>query len=142
MVKIFNNGNWKKKSGLTLVETVISLSVIVIVSVATVSIAVFSANSFKRSDTMQYFVHEIDSMIKLYLSYDETDFIRAINSSYHININGYEDTNFCMNNKYEFLTSDSNYSYNLVFDFDSDISLTISSFYENGNLIYERSANK
>ena len=143
MGKILYHGNrWKKEKGLTLTETVVSLAIIVIVAVAATSIAVFSSNSFKKSNLKQYFVQEIDSICNLYLSYESEDFSKAINNSLGITISGFTDSIYYLNSNYEYLENENGHSYYLEFDFDTDISLTLSAYKKGGSLITSRSVNK
>ena len=80
MGQILHFGNWKKQEkALTLVETVVSLSIILIVSIVTVSISVFSVNSFRISNTKRFFDHEIKNIVELYLTYNEEQFKTAFN---------------------------------------------------------------
>ena len=80
MGKILLHGNWKKQKALTLVETVVSLSIIVLVSAAVTSIAVYSSNIFHQLDVKNVLKMEIDNIATIYLSYDESDFYPALNT--------------------------------------------------------------
>ena len=80
MEKVLIHGN-RKKEGLTLVETVIALSIVVTVSLATVSIAVYSTNSLRSSANKGFFNHEIATFSDLYLSYEGASFSEATGST-------------------------------------------------------------
>jgi len=64
------HGNRKKK-GLTLVETIIALSIISLVSLATVSIIVYSSNALRNTSIKAFFNHEVNSFSSIYIAYHE-----------------------------------------------------------------------
>lgn len=146
MGKILIHGNrWKKEKGLTLVETIVALSVFLIVSLSTVSIAVYSANSFKLVDIKYFFTKEIDTISNLYLSYSESDFSLAFKQYTSQDIEGYTDTTYYLNNKYEYVSS-SSYAYRLTLTFTINEQslhvLNIKSYKSSGSGIYERTVSK
>ena len=140
MGKIINNGNRKEK-GLTLLETIVSISILIVVSLATVSIAVFSSNAFKNATARRYFRNEIDSIANLYISYNESDFSTAMNDYLEVEILGYMDSVFYLNSQYKIIEDSSNYAYRLSLDFEEG-SLTIGSYSKNNKEIYTRSITK
>lgn len=77
MARVLNHGNRKEK-GLTLVEVVIALGIVVMVSLATVSIVIYSSSSLQSSARKSFFQHEIDTFAHLYLSYDGENYQNAM----------------------------------------------------------------
>lgn len=142
MGKILYHGNRKKEKGLTLVEVVVSLGLLVIVSIATASVAVFSSTSTKNNSVKRFFANEINNIAILYLSYDEVDFVEAIQFSMDITLTGYDDVTVYYDGKYQLLDSDENYKYKIDFDFTGNTDLTISSFNNQNKAIYSRSVKK
>ena len=141
MGKNFIHGNrWKKEKGLTLVETIVSLTIFLVVSLSTVSLAVYTVNSFKMVDIKAFFIREIDTIATFYLDYNDTDFSSAFEYYTGQEINGYTNKTFYFNDKYEYISSNG-YSYYMSLKFDSN-KLTISSFKSSGKDIYERVVNK
>ena len=142
MVKILFFRNWKKEKGLTLVEVIVSLSILIIVSIVTVSLAVFSTTATQKGAIKQYFMQEIDNISNLYLSYDEADFVESISFSLGINLTGYNDYTSYLDSMFNILDSDEGAKYRLVFDFDGNTSLTMFSYNGVDSLIYSRSVTK
>ena len=141
MVKILNLRNRKKEKGLTLAEVVVAIAIIVIVSAATLSIAVYSSNAFNKASIKNYFVHEINTISKLYLSYDEADFSTAFYDCTGKTISGYTDSTFYLSDSFAFLENESNSAYYMTLTF-GEKTLVLGSYYANSTLILERSVSK
>lgn len=143
MGKIFHHGNWKKEKGLTLLEVVIALTVIVIVSISVFSISIYSSNALNIANIKNFFVIESSNFANYFLSYDATDFSDAL--VYTTNLESYDSyANFT-------LYYDSNYSYveeeNAVYhlDFvftDENSVLTLNAYNKDNSTIYIRSVTK
>lgn len=72
MVQVPNHGNRRRqKEGLTLLETVISLAIIVLVSIGTATLVISSSNYLSSSREKRFFEHELDSISLMYR--DKTD---------------------------------------------------------------------
>ena len=141
MGKILFHGNRKKEKGLTLVETIVALSIFLLVSLSTVSLAVYTVNSFRMVDIKSFFIREIDTIAIFYLDFDEEeDFSDAFEYYTDQEINGYSNTTYYFNDRYEYVSIDS-YSYYMSLTFGEN-NLTISSFKSSGTSIYERKVNK
>ena len=142
MVKDFNHGNRKKEKGLTLVETIVSLTVITIISIGALSLAIFATNSRKRLGISRYFSNLEDQCLKLYQAYKDEQFEDAFNVLTGESITYNTDKTLYYTQGYE-TTSDSNYKYYVDFDFNYETkSLTISAYYNDGELIVERSTSR
>ena len=143
MDKVLNYENRKVNRGITLIEAIVSLGILVVVSLATVSIAIFSNTSFQSKEVKQYFSHELDNIAKLYLSYDETDFKQSVESSFGLVLSGsgYVDSTFYFDNSYNVLPNETGYEFKTLFDFETN-SLSLSTYSKQNKLIYSRSVNK
>ena len=141
MGQTINHGNRKKEKGLTLVEVVISLSVIVIVSIAMVSIAIYSSNAQRKISVGRFFRQHIDNSLNLYQSYSDTDFETAFNSVNNQSITFGNDVTFYLNDSFEYVGDTSNAEYQIAYDFETN-SLKVSASYYGGDLIAERSTTK
>ncbi len=142
MGQILHFGNWKKQEkALTLVETVVSLSIILIVSIVTVSISVFSVNSFRISNTKRFFDHEIKNIVELYLTYNEEQFKTTFNKYTNQTITGYVDTTYYLNSVLEYIPSSEGSNFYINLDFETD-SLTISAYSNTGTQLSSRSATR
>lgn len=143
MGKILNHGNWKKERGFTLVEIVITIAVISIVSIATVSLAVYSTNSLVRSRERSFFSRETYNYSQLYLSYNERDFYNAVNvttgssesNTYHNFMIGYD-------HEYKYVAL-ADKSYYVSFEFSNENkTLTMNAYNSKDVSIYSRSVSK
>ena len=145
MGKILHVRNWKKEKGISLVELVISLTIIVIISIAGVSIAVYSSNSFKNNELKRHFVSELTSLSILYINstnFVSTNFVGAVNSFYGDSVLSDEiDTDVYFDVNYKVIHSTSEFAYRLYFDFETD-KLTLSSYTQSDKLIYSKEVSK
>lgn len=145
MGKILLNGNWRKKEkGITLIEILVSLSIIILVSVAAVSIATYSATMFNTINVKRFFQREIDNIAELYLSYDEADFSTAFYNLTGKTINGYaDDPTYFINSSFQYVESADEYAYkiNLTFKFNG-AALDIASTKSDNSPIRSRSVQK
>lgn len=132
MGKNLIHGNWKKEKGLTLAEVIISLGLIIIISLAGVSVAIFSTTSLANINVKRFFQHEVDNIAEMYLSYDASDFSTAFNDLTGKSIAGYYNTTLYVDNTLEYVTSSEEYRYKITLRF-SDEKLTVSSFKVNGS---------
>ena len=140
MEKTLIHGHRTKKEGMTLVEAIVAIAIVVIVSGASASLAYYSSNMVRNQSVKRFFNHEIDSIGKLYLTYGETHFPKAMNDYCGVS-QGYSDTTYYYNDAFERTGTESSHAYRLVLDFDTD-SLTLSSYYQDGGSIYGRSLTK
>ena len=140
MGKILHVRNWKKEKGISLVELVISLTIIVIISIAGVSIAVYSSNSFKNNELKRHFVSELTSLSILYIN--SANYVSAVNSFYGDSVLSDEiDTDVYFDANYKVIHSTSDFVYRLYFDFETD-KLTLSSYTQSDKLIYSKEVSK
>ena len=142
MGKILLNGNrWKKEKGITLIEIVVSLAIIVIISVAAVSIAAYSSTLFNSMNVKRFFQREIDNIAELYLSYDEEDFSSAFNKLTGKTISGYTNSTYYVSHNFEYVESTDNYFYKINLTFDES-TLNISSLKSDDSAIRSRSVTR
>lgn len=143
MGKTFNHGNRKKEKGITLVETIVSLSIISIISLATVTLAIYSTNSLRLSRERNFFIRETYNFANLYLSYDEEKFIDAINwttnlseaKTYH-NFSVYYDVN-------HLYTDETHEAFYVSLEFtDENKTLNLSAYSIEGKILHTRSVSK
>ena len=140
MGKILHVRNWKKEKGISLVELVISLAIIVIISIAGVSIAVYSSNSFKNNELKRHFVSELTSLSILYIN--SVNYVSAVNSFYGDSVlSDGIDTDVYFDANYKVIHSTSEFAYRLYFDFETD-KLTLSSYTQSDKLIYSKEVSK
>lgn len=143
MERVLKHGNrWKKEKGLTLLETIIALSIIVIVSISVVSMTIYSSNALSTTREKSFFYGEIDNYVTLFLSYNEIDYASAFNKLNGSEISGYEDVAIYYNSNYEYTTLEkSSYHTNFVFS-DENNTLTMTVYDFNNNSLYLRSVSK
>ena len=144
MGKILVNGNWKKEKGMTLVEVIVSLSIILIVSAAAVSVAIFTSNSLGGAQAKRFFKNEIENIAKLYLEYDETSF--TSNFETYLGqplqtINEHPNQTFYYSTSREIQNNDENYGYKLCLEFSTN-KLSLSSFDNNEKAIFAKEVTK
>ena len=140
MVQVFHHGNRKKEKGLTIVETVVSLTVITIVSIGALSLAIFASNSRKKTVISRYFSNLADQSLKLYQAYSGSQFKTAFHELTNQEITYNLDVTYRLNQAYEFVSSD-DYSYTVTYDFEAN-SLKVTANYKDGSLIVERSTSR
>lgn len=141
MGKILYHGNRQKEKGLTVLETVIALSVIVIVSIAAVSIAISTSNSFNTISVKRFFQREIDNISEIYLTYDETNFSKGFKDLTGKEISGHTDSTYYLDATFNYVNDDENYTYKLVLDFDTS-SLEVKATKADDSVIRSRSVSK
>lgn len=142
MGKILLNGNrWKKEKGITLIEIIVSLAIIVIISVAAVSIAAYSSTLFNSMNVKRFFQREIDNIAELYLSYEKEDFSSAFNKLTGKTISGYTNSTYYVSPNFEYVESTDNYSYKINLTFDEP-TLIISSLKSDDSVIRTRSVTR
>ena len=141
MVKDSYHGNRKKEKGLTVVETVVSLTVITIISVGALSLAVFAANSRRRADVSRYFSNLADQSLKLYQTYEGNDFNDAFLLLTGQSISYETDGTYYLSSDYRYVGSSSDYDYTVTYDFEED-SLKVTASYKDGDVIVERSTSR
>lgn len=144
MGQILHIRNWKKqKKALTLVETVVSLSIILIVSITTVSISIYSVNSFRIANTKRFFDHEIKNIVELYLSYNEEQFVSAFNKYTKQSISGYTDTTYYLDSTLQYIESNEGSNFYISLDFENEgMSLDVSAYSNSGTKLSSRSVAK
>ena len=140
MVKDSYHGNRKKEKGLTVIETVVSLTVITIISIGALTLAIFAANSRRRADVSRYFSNLADQSLKLYQTYEGSNFNQAFSLLTGEAITYENDVTYYLTNDYTY-TSDTDYSYVVSYDFEED-SLKVTASYKDGDLIVERSTSR
>ncbi len=148
MGQILQHEHRAKKEGVTLVETVIAIAIVVIVSVAASSVAVYSSNLIHNSSVKRYFQNEVNSVSKLYLEYSGSDFSRAMHD-FCADFCEIDETftdgtyTYHYNHGFDVVTGEAAYDYVLDLTFsDSCNSLAIASRYSDGSAIYSRSLAK
>ena len=145
MEKVLQFRTRKKEKGLTLVETVVSLSVILIVSIASVSVSVYSLNAFRLSNTKRFFEHEIKNIVELYLNYysptDSTKFITAFEKYTGQEMSDCVDRTYYFNSRYQFIDTEEGSNFYLQLDFE-DSALNASAFSNTGTKLASRSVIK
>lgn len=119
---------------------VVALAIIVIVSVAAISIAVYSSNTQKRVAMSRYFTVLIDNSLRLYETYSDTDFEDAFEALTGQTI--YYNTNrtYYLNLDYQYV-EESDAAYNIRYVFKSN-GLVVTAMYSDGDVIYEGSSLK
>ena len=146
MEKVFHFGAWKKsQKALTLVETVVSLTIIIIVAITTVSISVYSVNAFRVGNTKRFFEHEIKNIVELYQSYNEEQFVLAFSKYTNQTITGYNDSTYYFNSSLEYIESEEGSNFYLFLDFGNDGvngTLDAKAFSNTGTLLASRSVTR
>lgn len=133
MGKNLIHGNWKKEKGLTLAEVIISLGLIVIISLAGVSVAIFSTTSLSNINVKRFLQHEVDNIAEIYLSYDASDFYTAFYDLTGKSVTSYNTTLY-VDNTLQYVTSSDEYKYKIQLRSSNDGQrLTITSFKMNGS---------
>jgi len=138
--KDFINGNRKKEKGLTIIEAVVALGIIVILSISAISVAVYTNNIQKRVAMTRYFTVLIDNSISLYLAYEGEDFQLAFNKLTNQSLTYNVDHTFYFDKDLNF-TNEASSLYSAKYDFSAN-SLSIKALYDDGDVIYERSVTK
>lgn len=140
MAKVPFNGNRKKEKGVTLIETVVSLAVIVVVSVIAVSISVYTSNIQKSVEIERYFTVLIENSLSLYQGYENEAFETAFNDLTGQTISYGNDHTYFVSRDYMFVTEE--YSlYSVKYDFTEN-GLTVRSMYDDGEIICEGSTKR
>ena len=140
MVKNFNHGNWKKEKGLTVVEIMVSLAIIVIVSLAVLSIALFSTRTQSNTSVKQRFSRMVNDVAMMYQSYENDDFELAFNKYTGQTIEYGVDTIYYFDSSFNF-SEETGSRYYLNCDFDTN-TLIVSACYKDNTVIHERSVAK
>lgn len=142
MEQILLHEHRAKKEGITLVETLVAIAVVVIVSVAAASVAFYSSNAIRNATVKRFFHNEIDTIAKLYLTYDGSEFSDAMNNFCGVNQSPAEgETLYFYNGIFEMVDSSAPYEYKLSLAFASS-SLNLASSYKDGSSIYAREVSK
>ena len=143
MGKILQLRAWQKEKGLTLVETVVSLSIILIITIAAVSISIYSTNSLRIASVKRFFNHEIDSICEMYVTYDnESDFSNAFLLYTGKTISGYTNTVFYLNSSLNYLDTSEGSDFYISLSFEGATKLDISSFSNTGTALANRSVTR
>ena len=135
MAKVINHGNRKEK-GLTLVETVIALGIVVTVSLATVSIVIYSSTSLQSTARKGFFQHEIDTFASIYLSYEGEDYKSAMHQYTGVDVTVGTDHTFYYNASYHYVAEEAS-EYYTVLDFDGS-ALNLGAYKKDGTLLASR----
>ena len=143
MEKVLKHEHRSKKEGVTLVEAVIAIAVVVTVSVSAATLATTASNSIHNTSVKRFFRNEIDTISGLYLTYDLDDFSKSIKDFCGI------DESFAAGNTYHFYYGTGysrgapadKYEYKLDLEFAAS-KLTLTSTYQNGDAIYSREVSK
>lgn len=144
MGKILINGNWRKKEkGITLIEILVALSIIILVSVAAVSIATYSATMFNTINVKRFFQREIDNIAELYLSYEGEDFSTAFYKLTGKTISNYNNSTstYYVNSSFQYVESVDEYAYKINLTF-SGATLDIASVKSDNSPIRSRSVKR
>ena len=137
MESIFQHGNWKKEKGLTLIEVVIALTITVIISVAVVSVSIYSSNALYKQRAEDFFIYETSNIATIYYEYDEVDYVKAINHLTGLEVSGHDDMTIYYKEDFTYSNS-SDYHYYLNVKFNTE-SLTFDSYNSKDVKIYSRS---
>ena len=139
----FKHGNrWKKEKGLTLIETVIALSIIVIVSVSVVSMTIYSTNALSKTRLKSFFSGEADNYATLFVSYDAAGFAGAVNYLVGTSMTGYDETTIYYDSSYRITTADKS-AYHTSFTYENEFKvLNIRVYDVNNNELFVRSVSK
>ena len=147
MGKVLFHGNRKKEKGITLVETIIAIGVIVIVSLATVSIAVYSSTILSNTRVKEFFARETNTLADFYLTYDtEAKFATAVNAYTGREFTGYSDSTFYYDGAFR-VSDEEKKSFYLVLDFETNaetgvVTLSMDAFKANGSKILSKEVAK
>ena len=142
MEKVLFFRHWKKEKAVTLIETVVALSLITIVSVAAVSVAIYSANSFRIASVKRFFNHELDSISEIYVAYDnESDFRKAFQLHTGKEISGYTNTIYYLDNSLSYLDDSQGSSFYISLSFEGT-KLDMGSYSNSGTTLAQRSVTK
>ena len=142
MGKVLFHGNRKKEKGITLVETIIAIGVIVIVSLATVSIAVYSSTVLSNTRVKEFFARETNTLADFYLTYDEGKFATAVKAYTGRTITGYTDSTFYYDGAFR-VSDKEKKSFYLVLDFGTSAeTLSMNVFKANGSKILSKEVAK
>ena len=144
MGKVLFHGNRKKEKGITLVETIIAIGVIVIVSLATVSIAVYSSTILSNTRVKEFFARETNTLADFYLTYDtEEKFTKAVKAyTGREEFTGYTNSTFYYDGAFR-ISAEENKSFYLVLDFETNPeTLSMNVFKANGSKILSKEVAK
>ena len=146
MGKVLFHGNRKKEKGITLVETIIAIGVIVIVSLATVSIAVYSSTILSNTRVKEFFARETNTLADFYLTYDtEEKFataVRAYTGRTEEEFTGYTNSTFYYDGAFR-ISTEGNKSFYLVLDFETNPgTLSMNAFKANGSKVLSKEVAK
>ena len=142
MEKVPLHGHRSKKEGVTLVEALVAIAIVVIVSAAATSVAVYSSNAINNATVRRFFQNEIDTISGLYLTYEGADFSNAMNDFCGVlqettdGIYYYYYTGAFVNEGTE-----ESHAYKLELVFHSP-KLTLVSSYKDGTAIYTREVSR
>lgn len=137
MEKTAHHGNRKEK-GLTLVETIIALGIITTITLATVSIAFFSANAIRNTSVKAFFTHETNAYSEIYISYreDASAYQKAMLQYSGQTVTLGVDHTFYYDGKFNY-SSVEEHAYSLLLDFDTDqLAITVSN--NKGGTVFTR----
>ena len=133
---------------MTLVEVIVSLSIILIISAAAVSVAIFTSNSLGTSQTKRFFKNEIENIASIYTEfYDDSDdstFTARFKSYLGKDlqtIDEHPNQTFYYSGSYTLLDSSEDYEYRLKLEFSTN-KLTLSSFSSGDKAIYSKEVTK
>ena len=144
MGKVLFHGNRKKEKGITLVETIIAIGVIVIVSLATVSIAVYSSTILSNTRVKEFFARETNTLADFYLTYDTREkFATAVKAYTGCTITGSTNSTFYYDGAFRIISAEANKSFYLVLDFETSaetgvVTLSMNAFKANGSKILSK----
>lgn len=143
MGKVLFHGNRKKEKGITLVETIIAIGVIVIVSLATVSIAVYSSTILSNTRVKEFFARETNTLADFYLTYDtDVKFATAVSAYTGRAFTGYTNSTFYYDGAFR-ISTEGNKSFYLVLDFETNPgTLSMNAFKANGSKVLSKEVAK
>lgn len=140
MVQVLQYQHWKKEKGLTVMEIIVSLTILVIVSLAVLSVALYSFNVQTKANVRQRFSHMVNDVVMMYQTYENDDFELAFNKYTGQTITYGTDTIFYFDESFNYHEEEGS-QYYLNCDFESD-SFHISACYIDNTVIHERSVAK
>ena len=142
MEKVLLTKHRSKKEGVTLIETLVAIAVVVIVSAAAASVAIYSSNAIRNAAVKRFFQNEIDTIAGLYLTYENAEFSNAMNDFCGV-LQTTDDGNYYYyyTGSFEMEATEENHAYKLQLTFNYP-ELVLISTYSDGGAIYSREVSR
>lgn len=138
MEKVLLAKHRSKKEGVTLIETLVAIAIVVIVSAAAASVAVYSSNAIKNATVRRFFQNEVDTIAGIYLTYEGAEFSRAMNDFCGVLQDSADGTYFYYYTVgFTREATEETHAYKLQLTLNAS-KLTLASTYKDGSAIYNR----